>query len=88
MKEAITLRRKVHTRYTSSNSTTRGEEYDIDRKKVKELAEEKKGILWKDEVNETNEDFDGGMKNIWGGMKRDTGQASRSGRHGNSYSFF
>ena len=29
---------------------------------------EKKGI-WKDVVNKTNEDFDGGMKQMWVGMK-------------------
>ena len=33
--------------------------------------------------DETNEDFDGGMNQTWVGIKRDTGQTSLRGRHGN-----
>ena len=37
---------------------------------------EKKGI-WKDVVNKTNEDFDGGMKQMWLGIKHVLGQQAR-----------
>ena len=38
VKEAITLRRKAHARYTSSKTTTGWGEYEIARKKVKEMV--------------------------------------------------
>ena len=68
VKEAVTVRTKAHTRYASSKTTTGWEEYDIARKKVKQMAEKKEGI-WKDAVNKTNTDFEGGMKQVWVGIK-------------------
>ena len=43
-------------------------EYATVRKEVKEMVEKKKGI-WKDAVNTTNEDFEGGTKQVWEGIK-------------------
>ena len=37
------------------------------------MAEKKKG-LWKDVINKTNEDFDGGMKQMWVRIKGILGQ--------------
>ena len=67
VKEAIRVRRKVHARYTSSKTTSGWEEYASARKKVKEMVAKKKKGIWKDVVNKTNEDFDGGMKQMWVG---------------------
>ena len=49
--EAIRVKRKEHARYTLSKTTTGWERYVIARNKVKELVEKKKGIIWKDLVN-------------------------------------
>ena len=54
--------------YTSRRTTSGWEEYDIVRKKVKEMVEKKNGIR-KDVVNKTNEDFEGGRKQMWVGIK-------------------
>ena len=35
--------------------------------------------------NKTNQYFEDGMKQMWVEIKRDTGQTSRRGRHGNSH---
>ena len=66
VKEAIRVRREAHARYTPNKTTAGWEEYAIDRNKVKEVVE-KKGI-WKDVVNKTKENFDGGMKRMWVGI--------------------
>ena len=91
VKEATTVRRKAHTRYTSSRTTTGWEEYYMARKKVKERVEKKKKAIWKDVVNKTNEDFKGGMKQMRTGIKgilakqageADTGIATLRARNG------
>ena len=69
MKEAITVRTKAHARYTSSKTTTGWEEYDIARKKAKEMVEKKKKGITKNFVNKPNEDFEGGMKQMCVGIK-------------------
>ena len=69
MKEAIPVRRKAHARYTSSKTTTGWEEFDIAGKKVKEMVDKKKKGIRKDVVNKTNKDFEGGMKQVWVGIK-------------------
>ena len=69
VKEAIKVRREIHARYSSSKTTAGWEEYAIARKKVREMVEKKKKGIWKDVVNKTNEDFDGGMKQMWVGIK-------------------
>ncbi|MEP5536837.1 hypothetical protein, partial [Ekhidna sp.] len=68
VKEAIRARRKAHVRYTSRTTSTGWEEYAIARKKVVDTVEKKKRI-WKYVVNKTNEDFEGGMKQMWVGIK-------------------
>ena len=73
--------RKAHARYTSSKATTGWKECAIAKRKVKEMVEKK--VIRKDVVNGTNEDFEGGMKQMWVGTKRDNGQKSRRGRDGN-----
>ena len=65
----------------------------ISRNKIKEMVEKKKkkkkkrGIwIGKTYSIETKKDFEGGIKQMWVEIKkRDTGQASRRGRHRNSY---
>ena len=63
VKEAIRVRREACARYTSSKTTAGWEEYATATKKVKMMVEEKG--LWKDVIYETNENFDGGMKQMW-----------------------
>ena len=66
-KEAVRVAREAHARYISNKTTAGREEYGIARKKVKEMVHAKKGIC-KYVVNKTNEDFDGGMKQMWVGI--------------------
>ena len=47
--------------------------YQVDSNKAKEMVKKKKRI-WKDGGNETNEDFEGGLKQMWVGMKEILGE--------------
>ena len=69
VKEAIRVRREIHTRYLSSKSTVGWEEYAEARNAVKKMVEKKKKGVWEEVVRKTNEDFDGGMKQMWLGIK-------------------
>ena len=69
VKEAIRVRRETHTKCLSSESTVGWEEYAEARKAVKKMVEKKKKGVWEDVVRKTNEDFDGGMKQMWLGIK-------------------
>ena len=85
MKEALRVRRKARGRFASSKATTGWEKYAMTRKKVNQMVETKKKGIWKCVVNKTNEAFEGGMKQIDVGRdKRNTGQPSRRGAHGNN----
>ena len=64
VKEAIRVRRETHTKCLSSESTVGWEEYAEARKAVKKMVEKKKKGVWEDVVRKTNEDFDGGMKQM------------------------
>ena len=64
--QLVRLRREAHARYALSKTTAAWEEYATSRKKLREIV--KKGI-WKDVVNKTNGDFDGGMIQMWVGIK-------------------
>ena len=64
VEEAIRVSRETHTRCLSSRSTVGWEEYAKARKAIKKMVEKKKGI-WEDVVRKTNEDFDGGMTQMW-----------------------
>ena len=84
VKEAIRVRREAYARHTSTKTTAGWEEYATARNKVKWMIKKKKKGRWKDVIYKINEDFDGGMKQMWVGIKRDTGSTSRRGRHGNN----
>ena len=51
----------------------------------KRYGTEEKYRIWKDVVTKTNEDFEGGMKEMWAGIKGVLGKQAGEGRHGNSY---
>ena len=70
VKEAIRVRRETHTKCLSSESTVGWEEYAEARNAVKKMVEKKKKKgVWEDVVRKTNEDVDGGMKQMWLGIK-------------------
>ena len=66
-RRAIRVRRETHTRCISSESIVGWEEYANARNAVKETLD-KKGIR-EDVVGKTNQDFDGGVKQMWRGIK-------------------
>ena len=66
VKEAI-RRTDAHAIYTSGKTTAVWEEYAAAGNEVENIVMNK-GI-WKDVVSKTNEDFDGGMKQMWVGIK-------------------
>ena len=89
VKEAVRVRREARARCASSKTTAGWEGYAVATNKVKEMVE-KRGV-WKDVVNETNEDLDGGVKHMWVGKKgilgkrageADTGIATLRARNG------
>ena len=82
--QLVRLRREAHARYALSKTTAAWEEYATSRKKLREIV--KKGI-WKDVVNKTNGDFDGGMIQMWVGIKGMLGKQAGEARHGNSYEY-
>ena len=73
VKEAMRVRREAYAIYTSNKTTAGWEEYATARNKVKEVVE-KKGLIMERRIYETSEDFDGGMKQMWVGIKRILGQ--------------
>ena len=82
VKEATSIRilhKERHTQGVHTSKTTAGwEEYATARNKIKGIVDREKGI-WEDVVNETNGDFDDGMKQMWVGIKgmlgKQTGEA-------------
>ena len=66
-KRGYKTKERAHARYASRKTTAAWEEYATARNKVKKATVEKKGI-WKDLVNKTNEDFEGGVKQMWVGI--------------------
>ena len=66
--------RGVRKVYTYTKTTVGWEEYATARKKVTEMADNNKKGLWKDVIHKTNEDFDGGMTQMWAGIKAVLGQ--------------
>ena len=69
VKEAIRVRREAHARYIGNKNAAGWEEYAKARKEVKKMVEKKKRGIWEEVVKKTNEDFDGGMKQMWVGIK-------------------
>ena len=78
VKQAIREWPGAHARCSWSKTTAGWEEYATARNKIKGIVDREKGI-WEDVVNETNGDFDDGMKQMWVGIKgmlgKQTGEA-------------
>ena len=68
--------------YTQSKTTTGWEEYVTTRKKEKEMARRRRTGYGKtcQLVNNTNEDFGGGMKQVRAGIKRALPQTKQAGK--------
>ena len=66
LKEAIRIRREAHARYIASKNAAGWKEYAKARKDVKKMVEKKRGDMGR---GKTNEDFGGGMKQMWVGIK-------------------
>ena len=69
IKQAIRVRRESHAKYAAGKTDAGWKEYVESRKRVKELVVKKKKGLWEEVVQKTNEDFEGGMKQMWVGIQ-------------------
>ena len=70
MKRGYKTKEEAYARQTSSTTTTGWEGYAKASNNVKYMVEKKKEEgLWEDAVNKPNQDFEGGMKQMWSGMK-------------------
>ena len=70
-------------RRTQDGTTAGWEEYTIARNNAKEIGQKKKGNMGR--LSETSQGFDGGMKQVWVGMRGKLGKRAGEGRRGNSY---